>query len=1207
MKIKDKQINSRPGAALILVVVVTVLLAAIGVMFVMTSRLSEMETTAVADQQDLNAAVDTIVGRIDEVLVEDLFADDNIMVNADSLLSANGYDPDVIYADELFDYPIHHSVLGADGITDTVDDVIDPGPDNVFNDITNLDDVWIPGQVDDCWLASLEPVFNDNGTPATWDDFYEWRHITDLWGSIEAADDSLFFQQYDSGDHHKFFQYNPGVFWLDPDDDTVPGQWANGQAVRDAYQVSAYNVVAKVIESKDRVKVIQQGATGTTEFPDPWDNPTYTMSFGARADADGDGVADSRWVKVPGMTTSRGKDVFAAVRIIDNCAMLNLNAAYCFYQEDVYDSAQINRISSFETPWNYFEYNAVTTRWEITPYYDSQKGVGRYLTEVNYFPFLRGHDLNESFFDGDEIGDDWFNLMLAKGQTDFGTIFDPIGGKIYTNQDVPYIPEDTHNALMNIEDIDSTYPFFDVGEELELRNRYLLTSNVESRFERKDVANYTLDSGSTDYAALKVPRDNSGYPVSIWYERIEQANFDEWSDWLNPTITTPIPYKYDRRHVCTFYSYDRPIRHGKGPLSDLTLIIDSWTPQQIANIPQVVFWYPLLYSEIKAYADANYEDEDYAKSPDYQLYLWDVWESIFTPKGAITTNIETPLINYKYDDTNPSILHPFSSSYNNVETRRKILHLLYAFREYYYQHNGNDPAEAAKSAAQVVANIIDFSDDDATNTQISGETEGPFYATIYGEQANVDCTFITEQIIEDIITEVSEAILGSSYGFTIDFQLDETVFGYERQPFISEVYAYRNPDNGGALEGFAIELLNPYSAYPEELKLYRGSELWKIKIGDGSVIDAPIGSGTTTVSQYDDTNKTPGRYVIRSGSTVSTVGIPYDLPDLLDIDGVTNKEIQLLRPAPVNSGVQFIVVDQVSSQEVNKLWLADNQSAIKRQDTKWKFVYPSYELQQEDATPPNYTHTLGQANGVNLSALDDKESFQLAVADDEYPLCRWHELETLSLYGNGLDSTDPNSVITVKLTNNTPKHFDLDPNQPDNSSDLLNYLCTMNRPDLGTLPGRININTAPVHVIAAAIPPSLVDPSGGGGFSALDFAQAIVYRRENVGPYEKLSDLLTISPGLGGVDFQSYVNDPNTYYSAGQPSIEDNIEERDWILSNLANKFTVRSDVFTAYILVRLGEDGPQRRMIAIFDRSNVWKPTDRPKLVALHPVPDPR
>ena len=69
----------------------------------------------------------------------------------------------------------------------------------------------------------------------------------------------------------------------------------------------------------------------------------------------------------------------------------------------------------------------------------------------------------------------------------------------------------------------------------------------------------------------------------------------------------------------------------------------------------------------------------------------------------------------------------------------------------------------------------------------------------------------------------------------------------------------------------------------------------------------------------------------------------------------------------------------------------------------------------------------------------------------------------------------------------------------------------------------------------------------------------------------------------------------------------DDLEERDVIFSRVSNLVTVRSDVFTAYILVRLGIDGPQRRMIGIFDRSRVFLPTDKPEVVALHPVPDPR
>jgi len=66
-------------------------------------------------------------------------------------------------------------------------------------------------------------------------------------------------------------------------------------------------------------------------------------------------------------------------------------------------------------------------------------------------------------------------------------------------------------------------------------------------------------------------------------------------------------------------------------------------------------------------------------------------------------------------------------------------------------------------------------------------------------------------------------------------------------------------------------------------------------------------------------------------------------------------------------------------------------------------------------------------------------------------------------------------------------------------------------------------------------------------------------------------------------------------------------EERDVIFSRISNLVTVRSDVFTAYILVRIGVDGPQKRVIAILDRSQVNSTSDRVKIAALHPVPDPR
>lgn len=54
------------------------------------------------------------------------------------------------------------------------------------------------------------------------------------------------------------------------------------------------------------------------------------------ADADGDGIADSKWIELtdalnnPFITTSKGELVYAAIRVVDNGGMLNVNTGYKF-------------------------------------------------------------------------------------------------------------------------------------------------------------------------------------------------------------------------------------------------------------------------------------------------------------------------------------------------------------------------------------------------------------------------------------------------------------------------------------------------------------------------------------------------------------------------------------------------------------------------------------------------------------------------------------------------------------------------------------------------------------------------------------------------------------------------------------------------------------------------------------------------------------
>jgi hypothetical protein len=298
--------------------------------------------------------------------------------------------------------------------------------------------------------------------------------------------------------------------------------------------------------------------------------------------------------------------------------------------------------------------------------------------------------------------------------------------------------------------------------------------------------------------------------------------------------------------------------------------------------------------------------------------------------------------------------------------------------------------------------------------------------------------------------------------------------------------------------------------------------------------------------------------------------------------------LRLQRPVPDPSDSTktiLLTVDEITNEQ-RVLLVTDGPYDTCRKDTNWGFV-------NNKAYPPTSTYiipTLGTTNTAANSTVTLK-GYALPVANNGLPIGRLADFESVAFIGNQNSGTDPNTITESisKVSSEAGVRFDI-------AADLniLDYVCTLNR-DKGNLPGRININTAPKYVIAAAIPPNLVMSSTTDP-NVLYIAGQIVANR----PYTSLANLLAKVPAI-----KKFAN--NNPAIVGDISINNDFEKRDWIVSRLSNIFTVRSDTFTAYILVRLGTDGPQRRMMAIFDRSNVWSPADKPKLVALHPVPDPR
>jgi hypothetical protein len=177
-----------------------------------------------------------------------------------------------------------------------------------------LDVPGVPGQeyydypgAKDTWLASLQPIVDVNGTPYdTSDDLYIWPHITDLYG-----------------DNFGMPQYPPNYY--DPDNRNNLAQWDSTRpSISDKYIVSPYRVVTRVVSDYEAIGYTIQDNRGD------WNVNADLRPIGARADADGDGVADSRWVIIPDLNTSKGRPIYAAVRIIDNGGMLNVNTAIKF-------------------------------------------------------------------------------------------------------------------------------------------------------------------------------------------------------------------------------------------------------------------------------------------------------------------------------------------------------------------------------------------------------------------------------------------------------------------------------------------------------------------------------------------------------------------------------------------------------------------------------------------------------------------------------------------------------------------------------------------------------------------------------------------------------------------------------------------------------------------------------------------------------------
>lgn len=423
----------------------------------------------------------------------------------------------------------------------------------------------------------------------------------------------------------------------------------------------------------------------------------------------------------------------------------------------------------------------------------------------------------------------------------------------------------------------------------------------------------------------------------------------------------------------------------------------------------------------------------------------------------------------------------------------------------------------------------------------------------------------------------------------------ETFFGFEAQPFISELTFRISESNADTSTNnyFAIELYNPFDT--------------DIPLGDFRLeLRDPNNAIVAGINLTGHVMAEGGRFVITNGTDASnalgaasliSAGSGRDDPNLV---------LATYRHVPDSDPPEYVLDERydvylirtiqasdlyLDRQRTEDAWFVWNTSknvtqSYARPDNDWNIVY------QEFATSGN---TLGTANGLTGT----KKNYNLASSADDFV-----SVGDIARALTVAPGPDPNDMIGVRLeTEPLEERIRLDLRNPAFEK-IFQYLTVIDPAEHGhsqletRIKGRINVNTAPWYVIAQL---PWMEPA---------IAQAVEAYRDNLGgAFESTSSMLRVpemglyayDPAHASVDLDQL---PDLTPDDGAT---DDFEERDVVFSRLSNLATVRSDVFTAYILVRIGTDGPQKRVLAVLDRSKVTSPADEVEVLALHPVPDPR
>lgn len=838
---------------------------------------------------------------------------------------------------------------------------------------------------------------------------------------------------------------------------------------------------------------------------------------GVSADADGDGIADSKWIELKDMRTSKGQKIYAAIRVIDNSAMLNINTAY-----------QFDANSS-----------------------DEDEIDGSTQAQINLKGLLKGTDDIDDFHQS----------------------------RCGTESTVWNDPNYIKNIIWNF-----TFPKggqlpFDISDELELRYRYCVDGRTKARIEEPTLPKTIRGAGWDDYGNVYKDLGDSG----IW-------GLDEWRTRITDPNETDLNSKADRRHLLTTYNLDRVIDpNGKRMFS-------TWVNRD----PQAL--YERLKSCIDRTLPASEQDD----------------------KEAWLAQISANIVDYSDDDANVSVVKEGSDEYYGFE--RPFIYISEITRRFEKSRNSNDPNIYKSYAVELYKNFDSDEKFDDWELRIGSDIipirdfdfeqrGGNYYVIVYeNSMASLADRVKFRDSPNDGATGVDPDVrfCGGQTWFGVDTDGNNIFSDSYDVYFGTSETSVTDATISRPLGVLIAEDSSNFCAFGgtkvEDTTYYWRVDAWYNRGGDPCEYqEGSVQSFTTWPEEpnsiHDWTDPCDPNGIILRKDDIITLSRKVDGASVSEIDVDSKAIYDANFSDPSITGIYSYQRDIGRNNRLKRLWYFDTGSTLGHWNN-----YPD-----SPANPIQPFHsgfrTIGEIGKVFRKSTYIRPSYRFNYNDT--PL-------------------------------NTEKDVRIDLHDPDMQK-VFQYLTVMdpdrfagNDANETRVKGRLNINTAPKFLIQQLpwVTPELAeaiiayrDMTTVAGETSINYdnrntATDLVFAdyplRDELA-FASIGELMTVinkDSSKKEYSIQKYGLDNTNQRGFPDISIDgrsktdsaaNDLEERELIFARISDLVTVRSDVFTAYVLVRLGTDGPQKRVVAILDRSGVKSETDKVKIRALQLTPDPR